>query len=270
MKRFVALFLCVCCITLLLSGCNQPPADSPDENTSGHTQNTQSTTQPTTQPTESTTQPTEPVIVEDIEGPLAQYVQTTMKETLKMTNSKYGNKDESTPVRIPRLLPFSEDAITVQAEIQEEFDEIITYIRNNHAEGFGTAYDTIDYNAYLNHSVFSLVIYLVGRTDAIDYRVYNFDTTTGKRLDTPGLMSKLQIADYGDIFAQVAKQAYEEKYAHYQDKDDFYYSQLATTVSKENIDKAMPYVAEDGKVMVVIGIHPDGKEDYYAVNLSDK
>ena len=76
-------------------------------------------------------------------------------------------------------------------------------------------------------------------------------------------MSKLQIADYADKFAQVAKKTYEEKYEHFQNKDDFYYSQLATTVSKENIDKAMPYVAEDGKMMVVIDIYAIAGAAYY-------
>ena len=38
----------------------------------------------------------------------------------------------------------------------------------------------------------------------------------------------------------------------------------------ENIYNSIMSNPGKRKVMIVIGIHPDGKEDYYAVNLSDK
>ena len=255
MKRFVALFLSLCCTTLLFSGCKQPPVDDPGENTSGQTQDTQPTTQPTTKPTE-------PVIVEDIEGPLAQYVQTAIKETIVFPGDRFGNK-QSTPVRIPKLLPFSEDATACQAEIQQKFDSLINKIRKEHADGHTSATAFIDYSAYVNDSVLSVVIHQELMFDVSLYSIYNFDTETGKQLDTAELMSKLQITDYAEKFAQAAKKAYEEKYQHSQNKDNFYHSQLAATISKENIDKAVPYVAEAGKVMVVINIYAIAGAAYY-------
>ena len=262
MKKLISYILLAVFIVLLFAGCEKPPAESPD-NTSGQlTQPTTQPTQPTIQPTDPTTQPTEPVIVEDIEGPLAQYVQTAVKETLKQAKSKYGPGDESTSVRIPKLLPFSEDAIVAQTEIQAEFDPIIASIRANYAEGFGTVYEAFDYSAYLNDSILSLMILINYMTDDFAYRVYNFDITTGKRLDTHELMTKLQIPDYTEAFTRIAKKKYEEDNQHQQDNDD-YASQLAKTIAKENIEKAIPYIAEDGKVMVVIKIYAFVGTDYH-------
>ena len=264
MKRLIASFLFVCCFTLLLSGCKQSPIDGPD-NTSGQTQpTTQPATQPTQASTQPTTQPTEPIVVEDIEGPLAQYVQTAIKEKYQLFDKYgYGELQQESTLRVPKLLPFSEDAIAAQTEMEGKLNTYITDVRESYAEGLSASTKSIDYNAYLNDNVLSVVIEAESMFDLCFYLVYNFDIETGKRLDTEGLMTKLSILDYTEKFTQVAKNAYEEKYQGYQNKDELYNTQLATTVSKENIDKAMPYVAEDGKIKVILNIYSLAGAEYY-------
>ncbi len=274
MKRLVAYILCICCITLLLSGCKQPPVDGPDVNTSGQAEPSASPTETTGSAEETlgnaeeTTASTEPVNIEDIEGPLAQYVQTAMKENFELDTSKYGNPEQSTPVRIPKLLPFSEDASACQAEIQNEFDPWVEQIRTEMADGFSSMTAAIDYEAYLNDTIFSLVIHACSMIDLCSYRVYNFDIETGKRLDIAELMNKLQITDYTQKVTQIAQDAFDAQLENCSDEylereQDILAEQKGKNNSKENIEKAMPYVAEDGKVMVVINIYSiAGAEKY--------
>lgn len=256
MKRFVAMFLCLCCVTLLFSGCIKPSIDNPDNTTSGQT--------------EPSTNNTEPVNIEDIEGPLAQYVQTAVKETLELDTTKQGNGEQIVSVRLPKLLPFSEDAIAAQAELQSEFDPWpwVEEIRINLADGWSSMTHSIDYEAYLNGSVFSLMICAESMVDLNSYFVYNFDVETGKRLNTEELMNKLQITDYTQRFTQIAQKAFDEKYddatvEHLESERDHIAAKREDTISRENIEKAMPYVAADGKLMVVIDIHiPTGAGCY--------
>ena len=263
MKRFVAMFLCLCCIALLFTGCKQPPVDSPDTSTVRQTEPSTNNTEPTT---EETVGNTEPVNIEDIEGPLAQYVQTAVKETLELDTTKTGNGEQIVHVRLPKLLPFSEDAIAAQAEIKSEFDPWVEDIRTNFAGGWSSVTHSIDYEAYLNGTVFSLMICAESMIDLNSYRVYNFDIETGKRLNTEELMNKLQIADYTERFTQIAKNSFDKKWGEPTPAShdyDLHISQMEKNSSKENIDKAMPYVAEDGKVMVVINIYSlAGAEKY--------
>ena len=267
MKRTVAYILCICCAILLLSGCDQPSVDGPDGNTSEHTDPGTNPTEVTGNP-EETTAGTEPTNIEDIQGPLAQYVQTATKETFELDTSKLGNSAQSASVRIPRLLPFSEDAIACQAEIQKEFDPWVEQIHTELADGWSSMTAAIDYEAYLSGTTFSLVIHVCSMIDLCSYRVYNFDTETGKRLDTAELIDKLQIADYTQRVLKIAQDAFDGKFAdatdEYLERDkELIAQQRAKNNSAENIERAMPYVTEDGQVMVVIDIYSvAGAEKY--------
>lgn len=278
MKRTISLIALLLAFAILLSACVGQPEDtigstegSITEQTEPSTNKTEPTTEETAGNTASSTEETapntEPVNIEDIEGPLAQYVQTAVKETFELDTTKFHNPKQSVTVRIPKLLPFSEDAIACQGEIQNEFDPWVEEIRTNLTDGFTSATAFIDYYAYLNDRIFSLVIYAESMFDLGLYRVYNFDTETGKRLNTEELMNKLQITDYTERFTQIAQDAFSKQWGETRDPSshdyDLYVSQKAKNSSKENIDKAMPYVAEDGKVMVVLNVYSlAGAEKY--------
>ncbi len=269
MKRFVAYILFVCCITLLLSGCKQPPVDGPDHNTSGQAETTTNGAEQavnnteTTGSTEETVNNTESVKAEDIEGPLAQYVQTAVKETLTSVND-YGQTTQIISLRIPKLLPFSADATAAQAEIQSKFDPKLAELREEISKGFTSYTHSIDYSAYLNGSVLSVVIQNRSTIDLINYYVYNFDIETGKRLDNEALMHKLQITDFTEKFTQIAKNAFEAKWGTSSGtQDTLYTTQKVKNISQENISKAMPYVAEDGKIMVILNIYSLAGAEYY-------
>lgn len=271
MKRITYSCLSLLVLTLLFCACVKqplPPADSTGSTGASVTGTTVGQTESGTNKTgpSETVGNTQTVSIEDIEGPLAQYVQTAIKETHERLDI-FGNKQQMTSLRIPKLLPFSEDAVAAQAEIQNKLDSYITEVRTDYAEGLSSSTQFIDYKAYLNDAIFSLVIQTQSVYDSCSYLVYNFDIENGKRLNTEELMNKLQITDYTEKFTQIAQDAFSKQWGEERDPSandyDLYVSQKAKNSSKENIDKAMPYVTEDGKVMVVLNIYSlAGAEKY--------
>lgn len=273
MKKFITFIAGIACMALLFSGCslvvlNNPDASAPtlkqtDPSEQIGTQATQTTkaTQ-ATQPAE--TAPTAP----PVNDPYPQYVQTDINEIIVSSDS-YGRTKQIIPVCIPKIVPFSDDAIACQKEIQNRFEPKLEEMRHNAANGYGIAHAYIEHFVYLNDTILSVVIHERSMFDSSSFTVYNFDIESGKQLNTQALMNKLQITDYADKFTQTAKETFEANNGHF-NHDDFYETQLATTVSKENIDKVKPYVAENGKVMIIINIYPMAGAAYYpeAVPLS--
>lgn len=263
MKTIIAYTLCICCIMFLLSGCTHPPVNSPDSNTSGQEQsNTGKQADPENKANADNKEDAENKV--DIANePLAQYVQTDIEETVKGSD-KFSNNWEI-PICIPKLLPFSGDAIACQAEIASIFEPWVADIRNNSSQGCWPDTAKIEYNTNLNGSVLSLVIHARSNFDSSIYYVYNFDIESGKKLNTDGLMKKLQVANYTERITQAAKSFFETKYAAAKNTNTgFYNQQLETTVSKENIGKAMPYVTKDGKLMVIVDIYALAGAKFYS------
>lgn len=273
MKRFITFIAGIACVTLLFSGCslvilNNPDVSAPDLKQTDPSQQVGTQATQTAKATQAT-QPAETVpTTPPIHDPYPQYVQTDINEIIVISDS-YGRIKQSIPVCIPKLVPFSEDAIACQKEIQDRFEPKLKEMRQNAANGYSDIYAQIEHFVYLNDSILSVVIHERTMFDSSAFTVYNFDIESGRQLNTQELMSKLQITDYIEKFTQAAKKAFEANYGHF-NHDDFYQTQLATTVSKENIDKVKPYVAENGKVMIIINIYPMAGAAYYpeAVPLS--
>ena len=273
MKRFITFIAGIACMALLLSGCslvmlNNPDVSAPDLKQTDPSEqvSTQATqTAKATQATQSVeTSPTAP----PINDPYPQYVQTDINEMI-ISSDSYGKTKQIIPVGIPKLLPFSEDAITCQNEIQDRFGPTLEEMRQNASEGYSISHAYIEHFVYLNDTILSVVIHERSVFDSSAFTVYNFDIESGKQLNIQELMNKLQITDYAEKFTQTAKETFEANYGHF-NHDDFYQTQLATTVNKENIDKVKPYVAENGKVMIIINIYALAGAAYYpeAVPLS--
>lgn len=266
MKKSISYIAGIVCVALLFSGCSlvllpNPNATTPDSKQTDpseqiSTQQTQSTN--ATQATQSTENiPTAP----PINDPYPQYVVTDINEIIASLD-QYGKTKQVVPICLPKLLPFSEDAIACQKEIQDRFDPKLEEMRQNASEGYSISHSYIEHFVYLNNTILSVVIHERSMFDSSAFTVYNFDIESGKQLDTQRLMSKLQITDYIEKFTQAATKAFETNYGHF-NHNDFYETQLETTISKNNIDKAKPYIAENGEVMVIINIYPMAGAAYY-------
>lgn len=198
-------------------------------------------------------------------GPVTQYVQTGIYEVVTCTdlmNYKY-----VIPINIPQLLPFSEDAIACQKEIEDKYQPIADKIRDDASNGYSPSWFFIKYDAHLNGDILSVVIEREAVTGGSSFSVYNFDTGTGKRLDTAALIEKIQFADYEEKLTQAAKAAFESHWGT-NGTSDLYVDRLNATVDPQNIAKADPYLDQDGKLKVVMFIGSMAGASGYAEILS--
>ena len=164
--------------------------------------------------------------------------------------------------RIPKLLPFSEDAIACQEEIQGYFGLALEQARKDPPEGDSLNLACIDYSVYLNDTILSLVIRKSSMMDLVSFRVYNFDIESGKRLDTDALVEKLQMNNYTEILTQAITKYYEDKSRDVEDREHVK-KYLEETISAENLSEALSYVAEDGKLMAVVKMYYEAGAEYY-------
>ncbi len=235
----------------------QTGVDDTEETESDTTQQTEEDVTEDTVPDTTSPEPTDPPV---IEGPLGEFVQIDVAETVTGTD---GRNQWSVSIRVPKLLPFSKDAEACQQEIQDRYNPLLEEIRSNSAKGFWPVLLSIEFEAYLNDGILSLVICEQTNYETSHYRVYNFDTASGVRLDSAVLAKKLAITDYAEKAKQAAQSVFEQIHINCQDSP-LHAQQQAATVSEENIAKGLLYLAEEGKPMVVMDIYPCAGAAYYS------
>ena len=224
MKRFITFIAGIACMALLLSGCSLVMLNNPDVSVPDLKQ-TDPSEQVSTQATQTTkaTQATQPVetapTAPPINDPYPQYVQTDINEMIVISDS-YGRTKQIIPICIPKLVPFSEDAIACQKEIQDRFEPKLEEMRQNATNGYSVSHAQIEHFVYLNNTILSVVIHERSMFDSSAFTVYNFDIESGRQLNTQELMSKLQITDYFVKFKQTAKEAFEDDEVFEARKDD--------------------------------------------------
>lgn len=259
--------LCILALLAFLTvGCAKTPA-SPSNGSTDPTSTTgsdaevptDSTTESTAESTESSTESTTSQPTDD---PVAAYVQPDIVKTVQWKDTL--DNQYSISISLPKLLPFSEDAKACQTQIDEYFKPILEDIQIASTEGFGTFTFCIDYQVFLNQNILSLITIHDTGADFIDYMVFNFNTSTGKLLDTAALMQELNIADYEEKAVQAAQAAFLKMYSSaMEDPDDFTCSQLNATICEENIAASMPYLDAEGQLMAIINIYSLAGASYY-------
>ena len=183
-------------------------------------------------------------------------------------------------ISIPEIYPFSEDAIAAQQEIYELFYDELEWLEeysvNNPVtktldmsevtifSDFGgdpTAY--YGYSAGIRDGILSIIV----RNDWLynsagrSFYTYNFDLTTGKRLDSQAMHDRLGVSQ--DAITQGVTEFYEEKHAALPDKTvDFYQENLKKTLSEENLSAGQLCIGEDGAVMMAVEIYSIGSLEH--------
>lgn len=197
----------------------------------GNTQKTE--TEPET--TEAVTETAEPTT-----SPVpSEYVVAAKTKTFTDKDGKSENT-----FAIPALNFKTDDAKAINSAISEKYDKEIE------AAGKGkSGYDTINYNAYLNDDVITLLITAEKKGHAITYDVYNFNKTTGKKLDNEGLIKYLGL-DSSETYSTL-KAALQDDYTSKFKFDDFpddYYYQLEMTVGDEAITRSKLFLNGDASL----------------------
>lgn len=194
---------------------------------------------------------------------VVQYVQADSSKSV--IYERTGGSIVPVPVWLPKLQPFSDDAIACQADIEKDLEEVLNEIEADVNGGYETDLHYITFDAVVNRDILSILIKSQYRAGGyMVYYTYNFDITTSKRLDNEALIEKLQITDFDQRLTQTAKNGFETKYGPVDNNDSFKTQQLNATIDPENLKKTQFYVGQDGKMMTVLYVHAiAGAAGYY-------
>lgn len=283
MKKIISLLVCIA-LLLGLAACGASREETEPESSEPVAE--QKTSAPQPEQTAATTLPTQP---EQTEAPETQPEQTQtpavqplpesctaqtlvwdyLNETLEWVDG-VGNENKLL-FAIPQIYPFSEDAIACQEEILELLMPIYEESLQNIALECSCVYGAIGYEAYLWGDVLSILVYRETHFDLTDYSVYNLNVRTGQRLDNGALLEQIGLSQesYMEAAAQAAHDAFAGKYGQLQEAfGEEYDTQLANTISQENISAAQLYLNGEGTLMMAVNIYSMAGAAYYPALLA--
>lgn len=181
--------------------------------------------------------PTVPELPTEVEvGKLEDYVGTAKEKELSFGD---GNKNT---LRIPEIKLDSADAKKVNAEIDKKFADAFA------SEKYAGIVK-LDYEGYLNGSTLSVAVTAKiegGNTDGL---AYNFDVTSGKRLDNKALCAVIG-KDYEDMLSDLGaamEDSYDERFGKLPQND----TERAKTFAKDNLEASTLYLNKNGDTMAL-------------------
>ncbi|MCD8020805.1 MAG: hypothetical protein LUF92_14880 [Clostridiales bacterium] len=201
-----------------------------------------------------------------------------------LVTSAYSATYNSMSFEIPQININSEYVASVNQEIWDalftELDELISYWEANNDYDGG---EYISYKWYVNGDILSLVIesHLVDWA-WWDYCVYNIEISTGSAVSESGLLSYYGISE--DDYKKEVRQALysynydglEQSYNNYkksqdQERMDYINTQLALTISEENVALSQPFLNENGQLCIIGRVYSPVEADYYEhiINLEE-
>ena len=181
--------------------------------------------------------PTSPELPTEVKvGKVDDYVATAKEKELSFGD---GNKNT---LRIPEIKLDSADAKKVNAEIDKKFADVFA------SEKYAGIVK-LDYEAYLNGSTLSVAVTAKiegGNTDGL---AYNFDVTSGKRLDNKAMCEVIG-KDYDDMIDDIKdamEDSYNERFGQLPGND----TERAKTFAKENLEASTVYLNGQGDAMAL-------------------
>ena len=237
MKRTLAILLTLVFITAALGACSiNININKPTEATETAQSDTEAASEAATEAATSAAEPTTASI-----GTLGDYVKTAKEATVT-----YGDGNTNT-LRRPEIMIDSSDAKAANEEIQSKYGAVF-----DSGDSHQGAY-YLDYEAYLNGNILSVVIiskYDGGNTYGL---AYNFDVLTGGRLDNKQICDAVG-EDHEEELADLREELeeyYEEKYGTMPGND----AEREKTYSAENIGKAVMYLDGEGDIAALVDVY---------------
>lgn len=166
---------------------------------------------------------------------------------------------------LPRLIDNTADAQAINAEIDEAFGACIREEMDGFENGLSLSLFSVSYSVELRQNVMSLVI--VGEWNAgyNDYRVYCYDISAGRRLDTAAMLAEMGISEqrFLDACKNDFRQYFEQKYASQQESSE-YTEALSRVDSEDYVNMSlMAYPETSGNIVVIAPIVSLAGAAYY-------
>ena len=156
-------------------------------------------------------------------------VAAAREETFTCTD-KNKNTVETT-YRIPALKFDTPDALEINGDIQKRYSDAFSEAKEAESNNKTPAYDSIDYEAYVNDDIVSIKITAENAGHNLSYSVYNYNKT------------------YSDL-KQALEDDYTSKFKYENFPDDYYY-QMELTVGDEAVMQSQLFLNKEAELYAV-------------------
>lgn len=161
------------------------------------------------------------------------------------------NNGETITYKLPMLNFQTEDAKKINEEIGELYDECFTTAEQEYADNKSLSCESLGYESYLNDDIITLLI-SKEEDHALTYSVFNYNKTTGKRLDNAGLLEYLKL-DAEQTYSALKTQLEDDYYSKfkYENFPDDYYYQLEMTVGDEALTQSKLFLNREAELFAI-------------------
>ncbi len=195
-KCFLAAFLSCCLLTLLMGGCDRPPASSemsstPSRDPVPSTEATQASAQAVMEIPEI---PRQNVRQDGSPKSLEEWLFTNYQQSFSWQD-QLGNLCYAT-ITLPALTPVDDFAIAFNEEIHECGEQMLSDVRKSMAEGYGSGILSMSYQAWLNDEILSLLVTTHFSDGTLHYLAYNFDLEDREALSAAEMCDEVLDMEY--------------------------------------------------------------------------
>lgn len=194
-------------------------------------------------PSSSEPEPPKPLTLDEVVG--------VMRSEDFVYTDAYDNSFDN-HFRIPEFLPDLPGAKAANDEIYDDYIDVFLDAEYAMKEKLSFPCGKLDFEAYLNGEIASVIIESFYDGGNYYYSVYNLDLKSGELLDNHGLARKLEMSYYElrDRLVAAMEENYNEKWYYPEmlpDADE----QKEKTFTQENIESSLLYLGENGQLMAV-------------------
>ncbi len=282
MKKILASVLCLTLVMSLAacSGVKEPEQTTENTTTTATTESTttEATTTTTTEPSEKSSETTSESKTEDTSAsvtdkkanPASAYIEVKT-EHAKMKDSEdrgYGDGEFEYPY--PQLLIKSSYANSVNNEIKKTVEKYKKNLNNEQEDVFGST----GYAAFLTkEGVLSLIFISYNEYELNEYKVYNIDVKTGKKVDNKRIAKIAGVSNIRKAATDALQNFYNDKgwfkIKNYKlvdnpTGDDYVMRGVEGSFSKKHLnDKMQIGLTEEGKMFFVSTVGVMAGADFY-------
>ena len=167
---------------------------------------------------------------------------------------------------VPAFNVDSPDASDMNEELEAVAGTAISEMKEAEANGYSLMYTSVDYEAYQNGDIVSLLLVMTTDIELIEYHVFNLNVATGERASGAemALYAGMDEAAFVEAAMAATEAKFLELYGGLEDLGDFYEEQYAKTMSADVFSLSAPmYLNGEGKICIIARIYALAGASYY-------
>lgn len=193
----------------------------------------------------------------------ADWVVVTLDETL--TGADEDGNSTCIIFRVPAFNVAGDDAARLNMEIASVCEERYSEITGALAEGCSPACECVDFVAFENENILSILLAVSMPDDCVFYSTWNLNKDTGLEITGPELLDCFDYTEnaFAELAIQAAGAAFIDIYGD-PDHDEFCREQYEKTISPDGFNAYMPlFLNDDGNLCLIAPVFSLAGADYY-------